>query len=260
MKKRVGFVQFDSGILQKRRNLENSFSLAEGLRADLIVFPELFNSGYAFKNVAELASMAESVPEGETTQALLGLSRRKHCCLVAGIAEKSAGKFYNSAAVVCDGEFLGVYRKTHLYGREKKFFSQGDTGFKVFNCRGMKIGVMICFDWFFPESVRTLALAGADVVAQPANLVLPYCPESLKTRCLENRVFAVMADVVGKQRGLEFQGLSEVVGPDGKVLRRASASEPEAGAVQIDLAQARDKKLKDGNDVFADRRPEFYHS
>ncbi len=259
LKRRVGFVQFSPEMLDVKGNVQTALSLAGGLDADLVVLPELFNSGYAFKSRKELVLVAEEISSGQTTKVLLDFSRKKKNCVVAGIAEKDGSRFYNSAVAVYNGRMLGVYRKTHLFGAiEKAVFSPGNTGFKVFNAGGMKVGVMVCFDWFFPESMRTLALMGADVVAHPANLVLPFCPDALKTRCMENRVFAVMADIVGGQRGLRFQGLSEVVAPDGRVLHRAGAMAPVAKAVEINLALARNKKLASGNDVFADRRPEFY--
>ena len=259
LKRRVGFVQFAPKMLDVEGNVQKALSLATRLDSDLVVLPELFSSGYAFQSRKELAEVAEEVPQGQTTKALLDFSHEEKNCVVAGIAERGGSRFYNSAVAVYKGKLLGVYRKTHLFGAvEKAVFSPGDTGFKVFEAGGMNVGVMVCFDWFFPESMRTLALMGADVVAHPTNLVLPFCPDALKTRCMENRVYAAMADIVGEQRGLQFQGLSEVVAPDGSVIYRAAADKAEAKAVEIDLSLARNKKLKSGNDVFEERRPEFY--
>lgn len=259
LKRRVGFVQFAPKMLDVDGNVQKALSLASKVDADLLVLPELFSSGYAFQSRNDLAQVAEEVPEGPTTKELLDFSREKRNCVVAGIAEREGSRFYNSAVAVYKGKLLGVYRKTHLFGAiEKAVFSPGDSGFKVFDAGGMNVGVMVCFDWFFPESMRTLALMGADVVAHPANLVLPFCPDALKTRCMENRVYAAMADIVGEQRGLQFQGLSEVVAPDGSVIFRAGANKAEAKAVEIDLSLARSKKLKSGNDLFEERRPEFY--
>ncbi len=259
LKRRVGFVQFAPKILDVDGNVERALSLAEKTDADLLVLPELFNSGYAFQSRKELAEVAEEVPAGATTKALLDFSGEKKNCVVAGIAEREGSRFYNSAVIAYRGKLLGTYRKTHLFGAiEKAVFSPGDSGFKVFDVGGMNVGVMVCFDWLFPESMRTLALMGADVVAHPANLVLPFCPDALKTRCMENRVYAAMADIVGQQRGLQFQGLSEVVAPDGSVVYRAGAKKAEAKSVEMDLSLARSKLLKSGNDLFAERRPEFY--
>ncbi|MFO0767873.1 MAG: nitrilase-related carbon-nitrogen hydrolase [Nitrospiraceae bacterium] len=100
----------------------------------------------------------------------------------------------------CRAFRLGCYRKTHLFFEETLFFDPGDSGFQVWDVGGAKVGVMICFDWFYPESARTLALMGADIIAHPSNLVLPHCPDSMVTRCLENRVFSITANRIGRAR------------------------------------------------------------
>jgi predicted amidohydrolase len=117
---------------------------------------------------------------------------------------------------------------------------------------------MVCFDWFFPEAARTLALKGADLIAHPANLVLPYCPEAMRTRCLENRVFAVTCNRVGRERGLRYIGQSQIVDPWGKILSRASGTLEASAAVSVDLRLARSKRLNAANDLFSDRRPAVY--
>jgi predicted amidohydrolase len=122
--------------------------------------------------------------------------------------------------------------------------------------------MMICFDWFFPEAARSLALLGADVIAHPSNLVLPYCPDAMPTRCLENRLFAITANRVGSEsRGKErltYIGLSEVVDPKGKILYRASDKNEEGHVVEIDPTLARDKSLNRYNHLLKDRRDRFY--
>ena len=122
---------------------------------------------------------------------------------------------------------------------------------------------MICFDWRFPETARTLALAGADLIAHPSNLVLPHCPQAMVTRCLENRVFAITADRTGVEERvhghpLHFIGQSQVVDPDGNVLYRASKNDEEVRVVEIDINKARDKSINSKNDLFEDRRHDLY--
>ena len=122
---------------------------------------------------------------------------------------------------------------------------------------------MICFDWRFPETARSLALLGADLIAHPSNLVLAHCPQAMITRCLENRVFAVTADRVGKEdriegEALKFMGKSQVVDPDGNILVRASETEEEIQIVEIDLEKARDKFISPHNHIFEDRREDLY--
>ena len=126
---------------------------------------------------------------------------------------------------------------------------------------GTTVGMMICFDWAFPEAARSLALGGAQVIAHPSNLLLPWCPEAMKTRCLENRVAAATANRVGTEdrtgRALTFNGLSQVVSPLAEVLQRLDGTSAGAAVGVIDLAET-DKLFTPRNDVFGDRRPDQY--
>jgi predicted amidohydrolase len=250
---RVGFVQLNSELLDAEGNLNKALRLIGKKRADLLVLPELFNTGYNFRNRREVEKVSELVPNGPTTQALKEFSRRDGSTVVAGIAERGGSSLYNSAVVLKDGRYLGTYRKIHLFYNEKKFFKPGK-GFKVFG----DVGVMVCFDWYFPESTRTLMLKGADVIAHPSNLVLPHCPDAMKTRALENRVYAVTADRVGVERGLRFIGQSQIVDPRGKIIYRASATREECVVRTINPSDARDKSITSQNDLLRDRAPRAY--
>ena len=235
----------------------------KGVECSLMVLPELFAVGYQFASAGEVEGLSEQVPEGFTTQALMELSRKHDTYIVAGIAEKDGSHFYNSAVLTGPGGFIGLYRKTHLFFEEKLWFSPGNTGFSVFPTDSGMIGIMICFDWLFPESMRTLALRGAEVVAHPANLVLPYCPNAMPLRCLENRVYAVTANRVGTEcrkdgRALTYIGTSQVTAPDSTILVRAPEEGDSLMAADIDLKSARNKAINPYNDLFLDRRPEMY--
>jgi len=143
------------------------------------------------------------------------------------------------------------------------FFSPGDTGFPVWDIGMARIGILICFDWYYPESARTLALKGADILCHPSNLVLPHCPDSMVTRCLENRVFAITANRIGQEeRGgkppLRYIGKSEIVTPLGEILHRASPEQPELILCEIDIREARRKSLNPYNDLWKDRKPHLY--
>jgi len=250
---RVGFVQINSKLSDVEGNLNKAFRLIGKKKMDLLVLPELFNTGYNFRSKSELARVAELVPQGPTVQTIRELSKRDGNMIVAGIAERNGQSFYNSAVVVKEGRYLGTYRKVHLFFNEKKFFKRGNE-FKVFG----KIGVMVCFDWLFPESARTLMLKGAEVVAHPSNLVLPHCPDSMKTRALENHVYVVTADRVGVERGLRFIGQSQIVSPRGRVIYRASATEEGCIVRNVDLSQARNKSVTPKNNLVKDRFPLAY--
>lgn len=261
---RIGFVQLDCRFGEPEANLGRVETLLAAERADLVVLPELFHSGYLFASREEVEAAAIRVPDGLVCPALARLAAAVGGHVVAGVAERADGRLYNSAVIVGPRGVVGTYRKVHLYAEEKRWFTPGDLGFRVWDLAGAKVGVMVCFDWFFPESARTLAMRGAEVIAHPANLVLPWCPEAMKTRCLENRVFAVTGNRVGSEdRGgkrLSYIGLSQVVGVKGEVLVRAGQGVEEVGFTQIDVAQARTKRLNEWNDLLGDRRADCYES
>ena len=260
---RVGFYQFDPQFGEVAKNLDVVTAKLEQADADLIVLPELFASGYQFLSQEEAQQLAEPVPDGPTVRRLVDIAKRRKMHLVAGLPERSGPRCYNSAVVVGPSGFLGCYRKTHLFDEETQCFTPGDSGFLVWDIGSAKIGIMICFDWYYPEAARTLAMLGADIICHPSNLVLPNCPDSMPVRCLENRVFAVTCNRIGREaRGgkerLTYIGQSEVVTPKGVIQHRASRDQQELTIVEIDPAQARNKSLNRYNDLLRDRRASLY--
>lgn len=246
---RVGFFQMEPELLEVEKNVDKALRMLERIKADLMVLPELFNSGYAFKTKEEVEKVAEPIP-GYTTEKLKEISMEKDMAIVAGICEKRDA-FYNSAVYI-RGECLSVYRKVHLFLDEKKFFSRGNE-FSVVD----SIGIMICFDYFFPESARTLMLKGATLIAHPSNLILPYCPDVMVVRSLENRVVSVTCNRIGEERGLTFIGKSQITDSRGNVLYRAGTEE-EAVVRDIDLEEAGNKFITEGNNILEDRNPKAY--
>src|SRR6185436_3809496 len=180
------FFQYAPEFGQVKRNLDHVSERISGIQCELLVLPELFATGYQFVTKSEIESLAEPVPDGLTTKRLTELARMHGMYLVAGLPERAGASIYNSAVVVGPAGFVGCYRKTHLFFEEMDYFSPGNTGFQVWDCGAARVGVMVCFDWFYPESARVLALKGADIICHPSNLVLPHCPDAMVTRCLEN--------------------------------------------------------------------------
>lgn len=264
MKMKIGFIQMEPKLLDLNANLsraEKFLKEAAKKEAKLVVLPELFDTGYNFYSKEELEEIAQQVPDGETTQFLIEQAREHEMFIIAGTAEKDGkGRIYNSAVIVgpIGWGYIGKYRKIHLFYREKLFFEPGNLGFHVFNIGIARVGIMICFDWFFPEAMRTLALKGADIIAHPANLVMPYAPRAMPIRSLENRVFSITANRIGEERGLRFIGMSQINSPKAEILLRASEDKEEVGIVEISLEEARNKKINELNDIFKDRRPEHY--
>ena len=260
---KAGFYQFNPVFGKKEKNLAKVANALEGINAELMVLPEFFATGYQFISTVEVSRLAEAIPGGETTDALVGLSQKHGMYIVGGLPERVGNHFYNSAVITGPDGFIGVYRKTHLFFEETLWFTPGNTGFNIFQTDLGTIGIMICFDWFFPESMRSLALQGALVIAHPANLVLPNCPAAMPIRCLENRVYAVTANRTGTEQRkdgppLTFIGMSQIVAPDSTVIARAPAKGTSMMISDIDLKKALNKSINPYNDLFKDRRPEMY--
>jgi predicted amidohydrolase len=260
---KAGFYQFNPVFGKKEKNLAKVTNALEGIDAELMVLPEFFATGYQFISTDEVSQLAEVIPGGETTEALIDLSKKHGMYIVGGLPERVGEHFYNSAVITGPEGFVGVYRKTHLFFEETLWFTPGNTGFNIFQTNLGAIGIMICFDWFFPESMRSLALRGAQVIAHPANLVLPHCPAAMPIRCLENRVYAVTANRTGTEQRkdgppLTFIGMSQIVAPDSTVIIRASARGTSMMISDINLKKALNKSINPYNDLFEDRRPEMY--
>ena len=250
-------------------NLDRVEAAVLGADADLVVLPELFASGYFFESTDQARALAEAVPDGPTTRRLHDWARQTGATLVTGLPERDGDRLYNSAVVVTPNGWLGTYRKTHLYYEETTHFTPGADGFHVWTVtdrqrRSYRLGVMICFDWFFPESARTLALDGADVIAHPSNLVLPHCPSAMPIRALENGVFTATANRVGDESNgretLTFVGQSRICTPRAEVLATAPIEGEAVVRAEIDPRQARVTALNPYNDRVTDRRPSLYTS
>lgn len=263
MKKIIGFIQSSPRFGNKAGNFQEIAGLLRGVKADLIVLPELFASGYTFTSQDEVESLAEELDHpGETIGFLKNISFLTGAVIVGGFPEKENGDYFNSSVMVYQDRTIGIYRKIHLFKTEKKWFKPGNRPLEVHEVNGMRIGMMICFDWIFPEVCRSLALKKVQVVAHPANLVLPYCQKAMVTRCLENRVFAVTANRIGtEKRGNEentFTGGSQITSCDGAVLSAAPADKNCLALSEIDPDLSDNKEINEFNDILKDRRPEFY--
>jgi predicted amidohydrolase len=229
---------------------------------ELLVLPELFATGYQFRDREEAIEFGDPAGSGFTFDAMRQLAAQKKATVVYGYPELDGGNVYNSAAAVLPRGGFVNYQKVHLFDTEKIIFEPGQTGFKTFNFNEARIGLMICFDWRFPESMRRLALDGAQIICHPANLVLPHCPQAMVIRALENNVFTITADRIGEEdrndQKFKFIGRSRIIAPDGKILAEAGDSETSFLAADIDPTVADNKLINERNDLFADRRPKFY--
>jgi len=258
---RIGFLQLRPKFGAVKKNVKKAVTLLSRVSDATIVLPELFNTGYLFRNEAELASLAESVREGYTVGEMKKIARKQRLNLVFGMAQKYKGKFYNSAVFVSDNGRVEVYQKVHLFDREKLFFTRGNA-LKVVSTDDAKLGLLLCFDWIFPEVGRVLTLRGAHVLCHPSNLVLPFAQDAMKTRCIENGVYAVTANRIGSERRgtitLTFTGGSQVVDPKGNVLISAGDKSESLKVIEINVGEANNKNITANNNIIEDRIPAVY--
>jgi N-carbamoylputrescine amidase len=237
--------------------------------ADLVVLPELCNSGYVFASRGEAFALAEEIPSGPTVKAWAERAARHRLYLVAGICERAGGNLYNSAVVLGPEGYLGTFRKVHLWNEETLYFEPGDLGFPVFHTPIGRIGVAICYDGWFPETYRLCALQGADIVCVPTNWV-PIPGQAAGRQAManilamgaahSNSMFIACADRVGVERGQPFEGQSLIVGYTGwPVAGPARRDSEEIVFAEIDLREARRKRNWNAfNQVLRDRRTDVY--
>jgi len=259
----IAIIQFKPIRKNVEANIQLVQNLLRGIKSDLIVLPELSNSGYLYKNSQYLEPYSESQDgSGSFLSAIKDFAAAVGGMIITGYAEKAGDGIYNSSAAITKNGVTANYRKTHLFADENSLFEPGNSGFSVFRYKGVQIGMMICFDWIFPESVRTLALLGAQIIAHPANLVLPYCQDAMVTRSIENKVFTITANRIGEEnldeKHLRFTGGSQITAPDGRILYRGPDNKVAIHIVEIDPENALNKKISPFNDLFLDRRPQYY--
>lgn len=223
---KVGYFQYDVKRSAKE-NIQSVQKQLERQRYDLLVLPELSMGGYLFENREELLQSAEPVPKGSCCQEMLLLSRQYGCTLVFGIAEKEGGAVYNTAVMVSKGRYLGKYRKIHLTDFEKKLFSPG-TENTIFEVDGVKIGVQICFDLWFPEISREQIRMGADLLCVLANFGSETTYHISRIRAIENLVPLVLCNRIGTESlprlTADFIGKSTVIDASGLRLCDAPAN------------------------------------
>jgi len=259
---KVGYFQFKPQFGNIKKNTQKVIKTLHGISADLIVLPELPFTGYYFKDRYEVKELAENPYDSVTIDLLHSLCKTNDFYLVTGFAEEDQNKYYNSSIVLGPEGIVNIYRKLHLFNEEKFWFDPGDKPPKIIEIRGTNVGMMICFDWIFPELMRDISLQGADVICHPSNLVLSFCQQTMIGRCIENNVFAITCNRFGSdnrpQGTLKFTGKSQIVAPKGNLLHRALSQREDLYFTEIDPCTARDKKVTSNNDIFEDRRPEYY--
>ena len=256
---RIAIYQGPGHSGQVRQNLEAMRTAAEKAAssgAELLVFPEMFLSGY---NIGDrVGELAEPV-DGPSAGAVSAMARDHGLAILYGYPEREGTAVYNAALLVDrDGAIVANCRKAHLFGsEEQRLFRAGDR-LVLASVMGMKLGILICYDAEFPEVARHLALSGAELLLVPTALMEPYsfvATTVLPTRAWENQVFIAYANRCGAENGMTYTGLSCIVAPDGSDLARAGAGED---LLTADIDQEAYSESRRNNPYLTDRRPALY--
>jgi predicted amidohydrolase len=273
---RVAVVQFNPQV--GLENLEaNGRAVTERLEqavsqgADLIVLPELATTGYTFNSRAEAYAHAEQVPTGRAVQAWEDFSKKHQTYAVGCLPELDGVQLFDTAVLVGPEGYIGKYRKTHLWNEEKLFFTPGNLGYPVFETRLGRIGLLVCWDIWFPETVRIISQQGADLICIPTGWC--WTPPPLydasgicmaayltMTAAHANNVFIATADRIGTERSSGFMGNSLIAATNGWPIGRiAGPDEDTILYADIDIVQARTAPIWNQlNDLFRDRRTDLY--
>jgi predicted amidohydrolase len=264
----VACCQIEPKIGMADENLDKTLSwikkaAAEG--ANLIILPELCVSGYVFNSRVEAFQNAEAVPGGKSVNSWVELASQHDIYLVAGIAEKHCSSLYNTSVLIGPAGYIGKYRKLHLWFEEKLFFEPGDLGLPLFKVPFGRLGMMVCYDMWFPEISRIYSTMGADIITIPTNWpkyehsIVGITDKIIVSQSHMNGVFIAACDRVGKERDVEFLGRSIITSNAGNVLSGpASATAEEIIMSRCNISDSRIKRSNKLNDRFGDRRTDVY--
>lgn len=261
----VALVQMNCALEDKTANLKNADNLLSNLNrsADIACLPELFSTGYNLDALGEhIFELAETIPEGETIQSLSGIARKHDLAIIAGVIEQIpgiTGIIYDTAVVIDrHGEFVGRYRKSHLFPAEHRYFRAADE-LPIFDLDGLRVGVAICFEAAFAPIFTTLALRGAQVVFNPSAVPVGFAYlQDLRTpaRAQDNQYFVVATNHVGVEGGVTYCGRSQVADPRGETIALAPGDQEGAFIVELNLELIHNQRLQEP--IIRGFRPELY--
>ena len=282
----TGTVKVATIQMQMSRSVEENIAHAGELvhraQAQIILLPELFERQYFCQERRyDYYAYAKPVAENDAIQHFLDVTRKLQCVMPISFYEKDENVLYNSVAVLDCGKLLGIYRKTHIpddhYYQEKFYFTPGNTGFKVFDTTYGRIGVGICWDQWFPEAARCMALLGADLLLYPTAIgsepILQVDSAGHWRRTMQGHAAANIIPVMaanrigtetvepceangGQHSALCFYGSSFITDASGAIIQDGVRDREEILSAGFDFAQIRKERLEWG--LFRDRRPEQY--
>ncbi len=248
---RVAVAQMDIALGDKEANLAKVEATLRRTRAELVLFPELFTTGFDFPRLKELAEPLS----GETVRTLCELAGKR--ILAGTLLESSDGRLYNTFVLLSGGGIIAAYRKLHLFGEEKRHFAPGDEPV-VANVRGNTFGLATCYDLRFPELFRRLTLLGSEVFLLSSEFPAQrqeHFDILIRARAIENQCFVLACNRVGRDEHNIYAGGSAIISPWGEVLARAGGEEALLEA-EIDLEEVR--RVRQGLPVLEDIRRELF--
>ncbi|OLC94101.1 MAG: peptidyl-arginine deiminase [Thaumarchaeota archaeon 13_1_40CM_3_38_6] len=271
----IGLVQtrVSDNISQNMERTVAKIREAANKGAQIICLQELYRTKYfPTDEKTDATRLAETIP-GETTLTLSSLAKELSVVIIAPIFEVDSGKHYNTAVVIgADGTIMGSYRKMHIphdpFFYEKSYFEVGDSGYQIFRTPHLSFGVLICYDQWFPEAARTLALQGADVIFYPSAIGYleddPLSQEDWhsaweniqRSHAIANGIHVASVNRVGAEGKIRFWGASFVCDAFGRMIKRASLEDEEVVVAKLDISQ--NKRIQDGWGFLRNRLPATY--
>jgi predicted amidohydrolase len=262
----VALAQISSKVGDKENNIETmekTITQAKGKGASLIIFPELALTGYVCRDL--VYELAEPIPSGPSIRKIIKIAKRQNVHVIFGMIEhsaKAAGILHNTAILIGPRGFIGKYQKMHLpthsVFEEKRYFRPGYQT-PVFQTDVGKIGLIICYDVFFPEITRVMKLKGAQLIAciSASPSVRRGFFEVLTTaRAMENTVFVTYTNLVGIEDGLQFWGGSRIIAPNGNIIVQAKYDEEDLITAKINYSNM--KQVEPFVPALRDLRPELF--
>lgn len=273
---RVAVVQFEPqvGVEKLKANaaaVEQRLHAAGDAGAGLVVLPELATTGYMFESREEAFAHSETIPDGPSLQMFERVAAEHGLYVVGCVVERDGERLYDTAVLVGSDGYIGRYRKTHLWNTEKLWFTPGNEGYQVFETRIGRIGLLVCWDIWFPETARIVSQMGADIICIPTGWV--WTPPPLYdasgvcmaahltiTAAHVNNVFIATADRTGQERGAGFMGNSLIASTSGWPIDRIAGPDEDTIIIaDVDLTATRTAPIWNQlNDLHRDRRTDLY--
>lgn len=246
----VGSLQIDVKKKDKESNLEKIGKMIDK-PVDIVVLPELFSTGYFYETKSELLEIAEEIPGGYTTNYLCEIAKKNNCHLIGAIVETQNSNLYITAVIVGPEGYIGKQRKRHLTKHELNFFTCGESS-DVFDIKGCKVGVIICFEGWFPESSRELAIKGAQIICHSLLTCQQRTLDIIRVRAIENKTFFVVSNSISTEifnnKSVTYRGDSRVIDFEGDILVNAEKNEGLI-CVEINEKATIHKDLQDCDDL-----------